>query len=224
MVVSVTKDGVKFSTSGDIGSANITCRQNTSVDKPEEQTVIDLQEPVTLTFALRYLNSFTKATGLSPQVTLSMSKELPVVVEYRIKDAGYVRYYLAPKIGACCGWVCVLCADALGQRKRGGRGSSRGGTRFVLSGRAHRVAHEGSYSSSKLVFPLCSRGPSVGPARNGYTGIRLQAGAPPDDQGEREAEGGAERRPAQLLHQGLPLCHLHKLRRRLRTSGASAQP
>ena len=33
VVVSVTKDGVKFSTSGDIGSANITCRQNTAMDK-----------------------------------------------------------------------------------------------------------------------------------------------------------------------------------------------
>lgn len=32
------------------------------------------------------------------QVTLSMSKDLPVVVEYRIADMGYVRYYLAPKI------------------------------------------------------------------------------------------------------------------------------
>ena len=34
VVISVTKDGVKFSTSGDIGSANVTVRQNTSVDKP----------------------------------------------------------------------------------------------------------------------------------------------------------------------------------------------
>ena len=33
VVISVTKDGVKFSTSGDIGSANVTVRQNTSVDK-----------------------------------------------------------------------------------------------------------------------------------------------------------------------------------------------
>ena len=31
----------------------------------EEATVIDLNEPVTLTFALRYLNSFAKATPLS---------------------------------------------------------------------------------------------------------------------------------------------------------------
>ena len=33
MEISVTKDAVKFGTSGDIGSANILCRQNNSVDK-----------------------------------------------------------------------------------------------------------------------------------------------------------------------------------------------
>lgn len=33
VVISVTKDGVKFSTAGDIGSANVTVRQNTAVDK-----------------------------------------------------------------------------------------------------------------------------------------------------------------------------------------------
>jgi|TARA_B110000977_G_C10893377_1_gene422320 proliferating cell nuclear antigen len=97
VTISVSKDGVKFSTTGDIGQANITCRQNTNVDK-EEQTIIELQEPVTLTFALRYLNSFTKATPLAPTVQLQMSKELPVVVQYLIADMGYVRYYLAPKI------------------------------------------------------------------------------------------------------------------------------
>lgn len=36
------------------------CRQNKSVDKPEESTEIDINEPVALTFALRYLNSFAK--------------------------------------------------------------------------------------------------------------------------------------------------------------------
>ena len=33
VVISVTKEGVKFSTRGDIGTANIVCRHNTSVDK-----------------------------------------------------------------------------------------------------------------------------------------------------------------------------------------------
>lgn len=57
-----------------------------------------MNEPVSLTFALRYLNSFTKATSLSESVTISLSSELPVVVEYKIADMGYIRYYLAPKI------------------------------------------------------------------------------------------------------------------------------
>jgi hypothetical protein len=37
-------------------------------DKDEESTVIEMDEPTELTFALRYLNFFTRATGLSSQV------------------------------------------------------------------------------------------------------------------------------------------------------------
>ncbi|GAB2242990.1 hypothetical protein Droror1_Dr00019765 [Drosera rotundifolia] len=92
------KEGVKFSTTGDIGTANIVCRQNTTVEKRKDQTIIEMNEPVTLTFALRYMNSFTKATPLSNTVTISLSSELPVVVEYKIAEMGYIRFYLAPKI------------------------------------------------------------------------------------------------------------------------------
>lgn len=66
--------------------------------QPEQATIIEMQEPVSLTFALRYMNSFTKATPLSETVTISLSSELPVVVEYKIADMGYIRFYLAPKI------------------------------------------------------------------------------------------------------------------------------
>ena len=98
VIIGATKEGIKFAVNGDLGTGNIVCRQNSSVDNPEESTVIELQENVELTFALRYLNFFTKATPLSEQVTLSMNEDVPVVVEYRIADMGYVRYYLAPKI------------------------------------------------------------------------------------------------------------------------------
>lgn len=66
--------------------------------QPEDSTVIEMNEPVSLTFALRYMNSFTKATTLSEVVTISLSSELPVVVEYKIAEMGYIRFYLAPKI------------------------------------------------------------------------------------------------------------------------------
>ena len=36
--------------------------------------------------------------SLSGTVSLSMSPDVPIVVEYPIESAGYVRFYLAPKI------------------------------------------------------------------------------------------------------------------------------
>ncbi|KAK6135811.1 hypothetical protein DH2020_030419 [Rehmannia glutinosa] len=93
VVISVSKEGVRFSTRGDIGTANIVCRQNTSVDNPEDATVIEMEKPVTQTFALKYMSSFAKATPLANQVTISMSSELPVVVEYKIAEVGYLSPY-----------------------------------------------------------------------------------------------------------------------------------
>merc|ERR1712172_115156 len=98
VVISCTKEGVKFSAAGDIGVGNIKLAQPANVDKEEEAVTIEMQEPVTLTFACRYLNMFTKASCLSAQVSLSMSPDVPLVVEYNIADFGHIRYYLAPKI------------------------------------------------------------------------------------------------------------------------------
>mmetsp|Transcript_12482 Transcript_12482/g.16655 ORF Transcript_12482/g.16655 Transcript_12482/m.16655 type:complete len:142 (+) Transcript_12482:589-1014(+) len=96
--ISVTKEGVRFSVSGDLGTGNVLVRSNGVADKEEEQVLIDMDEPVELTFALRYLNFFTKATGLGPTVVISMSPEVPIVVEYPIEEVGHIKYYLAPKI------------------------------------------------------------------------------------------------------------------------------
>ncbi|XP_076360654.1 proliferating cell nuclear antigen [Tachypleus tridentatus] len=98
VVISCSKEGVKFSASGDLGTGNIKLSQTANVDKEEEAVIIEMQEAVSLTFALRYLNSFTKATPLAAQVQLSMSSDVPLAVEYKIADMGYMKYYLAPKI------------------------------------------------------------------------------------------------------------------------------
>lgn len=96
--IGVTKEGVRFSVAGDLGAGNITRKQHEAGDKPDDATLIDMQEPVEMTFALRYLNFFTKATALSPTVSLSMSPEVPLVVEYNVEGLGYTRFYLAPKV------------------------------------------------------------------------------------------------------------------------------
>lgn len=97
-MISCTKEGIRFSVTGNIGTGNILIRSNAS-DKEKEQVVIDMQEPVELNFALRYLNFFTKATPVSDQVVICISPDVPMVVEYPIEnDVGHVKFYLAPKI------------------------------------------------------------------------------------------------------------------------------
>eukprot|EP00428_Durinskia_dybowskii_P067297 CAMPEP_0170387014 /NCGR_PEP_ID=MMETSP0117_2-20130122/17340_1 /TAXON_ID=400756 /ORGANISM="Durinskia baltica, Strain CSIRO CS-38" /LENGTH=258 /DNA_ID=CAMNT_0010642871 /DNA_START=24 /DNA_END=800 /DNA_ORIENTATION=+ len=96
--IRVTKEGIRFSSTGDLGTGNIMLKNNTAVDKDDDAIVIDMQEPVDLNFALRYLTLFTKATALGPTVTLSLSPDIPIVVEYPVGDMGHIRYYLAPKI------------------------------------------------------------------------------------------------------------------------------
>ena len=64
----------------------------------DDKVVISLEETVTQTFSLRYLNNFTKATSLCDQVHLRMGNDVPLEVEYGIGDFGSLRYYLAPKI------------------------------------------------------------------------------------------------------------------------------
>jgi hypothetical protein len=68
------------------------------VDKPSENVEIDLTEPVSLTFSLKYLTNFCKASGLSDSVKLCLSSEVPLLVEYGVQNNSYLRFYLAPKV------------------------------------------------------------------------------------------------------------------------------
>jgi proliferating cell nuclear antigen len=99
--ISASKEGVKFGVEGDMGSGSIVCKSNSAVDDEDDAVIIKVEEDVSLTFALRYLNFFAKATPLSSTVTLKMSPDVPLVCEYQIGDdgeMGHLRYYLAPKI------------------------------------------------------------------------------------------------------------------------------
>jgi proliferating cell nuclear antigen len=93
--ISCGKEGVRFSVTGAIGNGNILVR---SSDEDKDKVTINMEEPVELNFALRYLNFFTKATPLAENVVISMSPDVPVVVEYPIEEFGHVKFYLAPKI------------------------------------------------------------------------------------------------------------------------------
>ena len=68
------------------------------MDKPSEAVEIDLTEPVSLTFSLKYLVNFCKAQALSTKVKICLSNEVPLLVEYGLSGSSYLRFYLAPKV------------------------------------------------------------------------------------------------------------------------------
>ena len=78
ITIACAKDGVRFAASGDLGSGSIKLAQTANADKPEESVTVSMQEALCQSFALKYLNHFAKATPLSPQVTLSMSPDVPL--------------------------------------------------------------------------------------------------------------------------------------------------
>nr|CCC92773.1 unnamed protein product [Trypanosoma congolense IL3000] len=59
---------------------------------------VTMEEPVTLSFALRFMNIFAKGAALSDRVSLKFAKDSPCLVEYNIDQVGHLRYYLAPKV------------------------------------------------------------------------------------------------------------------------------
>lgn len=83
---------VQFAVDGEIGSGKV--RIETGDPKKDENPEGDIN----LSFALRYLNMFNKASPLSNYVKLLLSNEAPLVVEYSIDKYGTLRYYLAPKV------------------------------------------------------------------------------------------------------------------------------
>jgi proliferating cell nuclear antigen len=61
---------------------------------------ISCSSSVSTVLSLKFLNAIAKATPLSTRVILGISEGMPVSVEFKIgDDMGYLRYYLAPKVG-----------------------------------------------------------------------------------------------------------------------------
>mmetsp|Transcript_39302 Transcript_39302/g.94514 ORF Transcript_39302/g.94514 Transcript_39302/m.94514 type:complete len:268 (-) Transcript_39302:131-934(-) len=81
--------------------------------KPGADMELTCEEPVEASFALRYLAIFAKATPLCETVQISLKADMPLCVDYGLgaegselvdtqqperHGAGYLRFYLAPKI------------------------------------------------------------------------------------------------------------------------------
>ncbi|KAF5349914.1 hypothetical protein D9756_009306 [Leucocoprinus leucothites] len=82
------------------GSSKPTKKAKTkkSDDDDDQAVVIEMNQHVSLTFSLKYLVNFSKSASLAAKVQLMMSNDVPLLVSYDF-DQGFIRYYLAPKIG-----------------------------------------------------------------------------------------------------------------------------
>lgn len=101
----------------------MTLRSHTNVEKPELNVDIELTEPVSLTFSLKYLVNFCKAAALSTQVKICLSSEVPLLVEYNLSGSSYLRFYLAPKVrpdpvGKARAWLLPLTLSLTDWRRR----------------------------------------------------------------------------------------------------------
>lgn len=87
-------DTITLEASGDFGTASIDLE-----DARVTRTVKTAE--VGLDFGLRYLSTFCKAAGVSPTVTLGLSRDMPLHVRYVIGGGGgygTLEFWLAPKI------------------------------------------------------------------------------------------------------------------------------
>ena len=97
VTITTSEQFVQFDVEGEVGKGSVKINTSTG-EKDEDGEVSRDKQLVNLSFALRYLNMFTKASSLSNEVKLQMAPETPIVVEYQISGLGGLYYYLAPKI------------------------------------------------------------------------------------------------------------------------------
>jgi len=98
MTVNISKEGIRFSVQGEIGTGSVLLKPRKS-EKSEESVDLKVHEPVSATFALRYLVSFAKAAPLCGTVELCLGPDAPLLVKFDIDNAdnGHLQFYLAPK-------------------------------------------------------------------------------------------------------------------------------
>lgn len=97
LTISVTKDGVRFSVEGDIGTGAVNLKPSTNLSENEQSVEIAVSEPATLGFNVKYLLHSCKAGSLSNRITIQMTNDIPALFSYKL-PSGHLNYFMAPTI------------------------------------------------------------------------------------------------------------------------------
>jgi proliferating cell nuclear antigen len=102
VTIGVNKEAMRFMVE-ETTPGQIVLKPTCTSETPDENVNINVNEPVMLKFALRYLGFFSKGSTLSPRVKVSLSNTAPLECYFTLKsmtgvEQGSLRFYLAPKI------------------------------------------------------------------------------------------------------------------------------
>ena len=73
-------------------------KAKTTGSDDEPGVSIILEKQVSLTFSLKYLSNFAKSAPLAKEVSLNMSNDVPLLVQFDFEQ-GTLQFFLAPKVG-----------------------------------------------------------------------------------------------------------------------------
>jgi len=116
VTIEVSKGSIKFSCQGDIGNGQVTLKPYDDPENPHNNVAIELSQGVTLSFSLKYLVNFTKASPLSGSVTLRLLEAMPILVEYNMEGVGHLQYL--PFVPITCFAEADVIVSSLRQSRR----------------------------------------------------------------------------------------------------------
>jgi proliferating cell nuclear antigen len=90
--VRVKKGEVIFETSGDFAT------QRTILETSEDTKVNESDDEIDLSFSLKLLSLFSKASTLSTLCSLWLQADFPLIVQYAVGNLGHIRMILAAKL------------------------------------------------------------------------------------------------------------------------------
>lgn len=91
-------DSVSFYVQSSNFDATTKFKSGLSGDDISEEVEVEVSESFKISYSLRYLKTLSSAAALSNRVCLMFSKSNPLLVEYKLENDGFIRFYLAPKI------------------------------------------------------------------------------------------------------------------------------
>ena len=96
IVANQNENMIKFKSDNDNGDVCSIELQEKDSNNTNEQVTISIGSSINVSFGLKYLLSFSKASILSQRVSICLEINMPILVKYEIEE-NYIHYYLAPK-------------------------------------------------------------------------------------------------------------------------------